>query len=1145
MTNLADMDDDDSDDDQPLRPMVPPKHTFSEPAGRRGSRPLSIRNLVPGTTGRPLVFAKPAPQQPPNIGSAPADMQSTLRLYDSFNQKMYFEGYLQKMNDLTADGKPVHDRQWTNWYVELCGPVLSFWDAKNVEKNAETGEMEVKTDDTILPTYINVTDSIVDVVGTFQYDTPPRENVFVLSSAGSNRFFLQADNGPVMNRWVCAIRLACFEMSKLHEIYTRNILSRPVWVDVLEKQSGKVEGWMQARFGGATEWQRYWVVVTDKRDEKRLFGKKSIASRGQLMFYEAKKSKIPVITIVNVLCAYAVYPENPKLIDMGTILKVEGSMYSSTTNDHQSGSANAFTLLMAASSKEMIQWLTGIYDAFKLYGRPERLLADASNINSLNFAEPVFGHQSRLFLEVGEIEHINVQNETLLDSKIAFAGVLRSKLEHQNRMPLPPPHVASRTNSMPLLSNVSPPQDFASRSQTFSDASNIAPVASHSTTPIRSSTFAASQPQAPAPSAGQRNVGKGGRNGTRLVADSSDESDNGKDDEEEEEESDDDTIFRKTAPSGPKTSIGSMPSSPRSATESQLLNISGLGEPFSISLTSQTLSDIDTQEPTPQLISPTITGLKVVNSTRSSYNEAKDTTPPVPVHATPEPKQEPQSLPQPQPQPQPQAEPEPEPLPEPQHQLPLVADSMSNLHIAPPKSGVVDTNEQMTRQAVLNATAKVLESGASKGSSNNSVASPNRYAKKKMPVSSLSGSEPDDGRDVVSNSLYQESEDMVPLGVHNPTFAYQRPPRESITPPQAQGKMKGNGPPSMYGSDFDQQRQMWDSQSMMNPSELYYGNEDTQSQAGYFPGRMPMYPRGFFPDEDNRSMYSNMQGGEVPAIPMLGDNFVRQNSLLDMYQHEQMNAREQTEFAKATGQPLIHVPTKPPEPRTGLLGIITQREQDKKDGSKAKERISMMQAELDRERMMERERERERERRMMEQRQQQFLQANMMANQYGMMGMNMGMPNMGMPMMDPRMSMMSGMPMMDPRMSMMSNMGMMNMMNPMAMNMNMNPMMLDPRMAMMNQYANMRGSQYAGSIYGGGFGGPGSVAGSRFGGLADEDDDEDDEDDNVPIGRSASTQDLDAVNRNVKQPASSNSTRDSHSSNNSSSNKSKQSNKEA
>jgi hypothetical protein len=160
--------------------------------------------------------------------------------------------------------------------------------------------------------------------------------------------------------------------------------------------------------------------------------------------------------------------------------------------------------------------------------------------------------------------------------------------------------------------------------------------------------------------------------------------------------------------------------------------------------------------------------------------------------------------------------------------------------------------------------------------------------------------------------------------------------------------------------------------------------------------------------------------------------------------------------------------------------------------------------------------------------------------------MAMNMMGMGMPMMDPRMSMMSGMGMMDPRMSMMSNMGMMNMMNPMAMNMNMgmNPMMLDPRLAMMNPYANMRGSQYSGSVYGGFPGGPGSVTGSRFGGPADDEDDEEDEDDNIPLGRSASTPDL--ADKNLKQPTPSNSSaRDSHSSNNSGSSKSKQSNKEA
>ncbi|KAJ2964885.1 hypothetical protein NQZ79_g314 [Umbelopsis isabellina] len=1133
MSNLNDMgeDDDDSDDDQPLRPMVPPKHDMPEQLGRRGSRPLSVRNVAPVTSTRPPVFIKPAPQQPPNLATAPADMQSTLRLYESFNQKVYFEGYLQKMNDLTADGKPVMDRHWTQWYVELCGSVLTFWDAKDAKENSETGEMEITSEEPILPTYINVTDSSVDIVGTFAYDTPARENVFVLSSAGSNRFFLQASNQPVMNRWVCAIRLACYEMTRLQEIYTRNFLARPMWADIMEKQHGKVEGWVQARFGGATEWQRYWVVVTDKRDEKRLWGKKSVASRGQLMFYENKKSKIPIITVVNILCAYAIYPENPKLIDFGTLLKVEGSMYASTANDTHGGSANAFALLMTSSNKEMVQWLMGIYDAFKLYGRPARLISDSNNINSLNFAEPVFGNQTRLFLEVGEIEHINVQNETLLDSKIAFAGVLRTKLEHQNRMPLPPPHMSGRRSSSTLLSNVTPPKDYASQGTFDSSPERPRPslISSRSASSMRASSLGPPPPQPSHSTASFRNGGKPFTNGKRYVADSSDESDNGKGDEEEEEsEDDDDNVFRRVvpAPAPPPAStefaVASPASSPDAAPQSGLLNISGLGEPFSLSISPQSSSpDVEEPKPAPPTNTERVSSFQAASPTsKSAYSVPA---PQAPVH---------------------QSEPE---SPSQKFEQPIVTLPINN-------TKGEDMTDQLTRQAVLNATARVLESGSNSRASsinNGSIIELPINKKTKKPASSLSGSEQENAYSGASN---QDSEDNSPIGNTSPGYGYQRAStaKGNMTPPQMQ-KMKGYASPGMSGPDFEQQQQqMWETQSMMmmNQRNMYMDNDDNQSHSGFYAGRMPMYPRGYFPEDDNRSMYSNMQGGEGPAIPVLGDNFARSNSLLDQYQQEQLTAREQEEYARATGQPLIQVPHKPPEPSTGLLGLITQREQDRKDGSKAKERVSMMQAELERERMM------ERERRMLEQRQQQqqYLQANMMANPYGM-GM-MGM-NMQVPMMDPRMSMMSGMSgmagmgggmtgmngmngMMDPRMSMMSGMGM----NPMAMGMNpmamgMNPMMLDPRMAMMNN-PYMRNSGFAGSMYGG-FGGAGSVAGSRYGGLVEEDDDDDDEEDNIPIGKVANNQDIE--NKNLR-PATSSSTRDSHSSN-SSSNKSRQSIKEA
>lgn len=115
---------------------------------------------------------------------------------------------------------------------------------------------------------------------------------------------------------------------------------------------------------------------------------------------------------------------------------------------------------------------------------------------------------------------------------------------------------------------------------------------------------------------------------------------------------------------------------------------------------------------------------------------------------------------------------------------------------------------------------------------------------------------------------------------------------------------------------------------------------------------------------DDDSYDSDVDG---PMIPSLGDHFAPQNSLLDMYLGEQLSAKEQVEYAKATGQPLIQVSTKKEgAPQSGLVAVISQREKDKKEGNGFRVAERVNQHNQDRF-------EREKERRILEQRQQQAM----------------------------------------------------------------------------------------------------------------------------------------------------------------------------
>ncbi|RCH95480.1 hypothetical protein CU097_001106, partial [Rhizopus azygosporus] len=200
---------------------------------------------------------------------------------------------------------------------------------------------------------------------------------------------------------------------------------------------------------------------------------------------------------------------------------------------------------------------------------------------------------------------------------------------------------------------------------------------------------------------------------------------------------------------------------------------------------------------------------------------------------------------------------------------------------------------------------------------------------------------------------------------------------------------------------------------------LYYNQHHPQGEEYYD----EMY--------DTQQYYNNgypIMTEDGPVIPQLGDNFATQNSLLDTFRPDHPSARDQEGYARATGQPLIQVPNKPPEPRAGLVGMISQIEHEKKQKEANKSRL------LDKEGIL----QRERERYLMEQRaqQQSMQQPQHSMMQPPMMGM-MNQPMMNMPQM----------PMMTGQMPMMGLMGQ-PMMYPM-MNMPMMPMMMDPHMSMM------------------------------------------------------------------------------------------------
>ncbi|KAG9306673.1 hypothetical protein G9A89_004220 [Geosiphon pyriformis] len=349
-----------------------------------------------------------------------AELRPVLHLFDVFSRKIYIEGYICKQ-DQTSDETRPNAEGWAEFYAELCGPVLSIW---KLNTNSEISEVVTPN-----PTLINISNSSIEIIGTVLDGISQRENLFLLDIDDGIRYYFQAANSRLLNQWILAIRLSCFEGSRLQEIYTATLFRRQGFKEFLTGTpliKGKLEGYLQVRFNGCKESKKYWVVVADHRLEDKK--KKDIAfTRGQAAFYETNKSKKPFMTLANVLQTYAIYPENPSLIDKTNLFRVEGNFFPAKPTDKKSGD---FVNLTTESSSEMAKWVIAFFDAFKLHGRPKDFPYDFKDPDSPLFAVPVVKSDPKLFLDMPDVQHVNIR-ESLADVKAEFAEVLKRSYQQR------------------------------------------------------------------------------------------------------------------------------------------------------------------------------------------------------------------------------------------------------------------------------------------------------------------------------------------------------------------------------------------------------------------------------------------------------------------------------------------------------------------------------------------------------------------------------------------------------------------------------------------------------------------------------------------------------------------------------------------
>ncbi|KAI7882219.1 hypothetical protein K492DRAFT_206373 [Lichtheimia hyalospora FSU 10163] len=897
---------DDSDDEQPLSvPTFGDNSTLPPPPPMHGNssttRPVSVRNeaAMQRNSFRPTRFIKAEQKgkaSPATIQMMPQEMATVQRMYEHYQAKIYMEGYLYRKSE-----RSEHEG-WVRTYVELCGPVLTMWDADKDDQSE------------VMPQYLNIADA------TAEYND---QSMVSLKAGGISRLLFEIDpdstsqdnRGVVLDRWIRAVRLSCFEGARIHEIYTKKIIMRhknssedgDEEDDILAKPIPKMESFLQVRFAGVNEWQKYWVVVSDRPNTKKLFGKKSSTpQQGQLMFYESKKAKHPIKVLTNVFQAYTIYPETPQLADMATLLKIDGITGGTNSDESdEGGGVPASVLMMTTNTRYLVQWLVGVYDTFKLYGRPAQLLRDPTNANSLNFGETV--SSTRLFLEVDEISGMDVYADGTEKNRMAMTDIMLTKFKQPaiQHVPVNGGGMGPRTNSMPQIAQGPGVNNARAPRQRTVSADAEVPVAGGSNPratmmmnaygggPNRTSVYPMgqnpmqNQPPMMPQQQQQHRVSTMPRTQSGKIIYASDDSDEDEDedDESDSDDDDDDSVFG---------------------------------------------------------------GDQHHNTHKVDSSKASPTSP------------------------------SPAPLPVASSSTPSITDKNADAS---------DHNEHHDNQVSNDTLDKQSESGSEKAKT--SSAAPTKSKQRPNPINSDESSSEEEEEDSDDDDDASD-EEYTP---HRPKSRWPTNNNNNTTTSRA----------STMSPTPMQQQQQHQNDYQLPPFEI-----DQQPMMDMY--NHPMYQQQAVIDEDG------------PIIPQLGEDFANPHSLLGSVSKTdpQVSVRDQAEYAKATGQPLVSISQQPKDPKAGLVGMISQIEHDKKNPNKGR----MMDA--------------ERERLMMEQQQQQ--QAMMGGPMMGMMDPRMSMmpPNMMMgghnsmmmmPMMDPRMSMMPPnmmmMPMMDPRMSMMNP----NMMN--------------------------------------------------------------------------------------------------------------------
>ncbi|GMM56657.1 Skg3 protein [Maudiozyma humilis] len=364
------------------------------------STPTTPKQRSASSFAKRFVSEDSTPNIPDIIPSEDSELAPELvpivTLITAHTHRRYHKGMILVLNDLKNDGTPTN-AGWEEMYSVLVGTQLALWDAKELAECSEDPEDHSGKLKRLAsrPNYLNLTDASIKVVGfgdNFGTEGGNKlENTLVISTTLKNRYFLKFSDADTFNAWHGALRLSQYESVALQLAYTGAFLSSrgsklgDIQVILADSKFTHTE-WVSVRFGTGMPWKRCFAVISQTGEKKK-------SNVGKITFYESDK-KIKkanaMATISDATEIYSVYPSSPKLIDTSTIIKLEGTI---SLHDESTGERTNIFIMPEKHQgvpgyDTIIRFMIPAMNAFRLYGRPKRLIASRDDTESLVYALP-------------------------------------------------------------------------------------------------------------------------------------------------------------------------------------------------------------------------------------------------------------------------------------------------------------------------------------------------------------------------------------------------------------------------------------------------------------------------------------------------------------------------------------------------------------------------------------------------------------------------------------------------------------------------------------------------------------------------------------------------------------------------------------